>query len=89
MAVEVNLIPVIKKELKGNITDEQVEQVKQELREYWEEDIYQKNPPVNNNLLPEAEKEQLEKWKKGEMKDLWDFDDEKQHWIINKRNTFK
>ena len=65
MAVEVNLIPVIKKEIKGNITGEQLEQIKQELREYWEENIYQKNPPVNHNLLPEAERKQLEKWKKG------------------------
>ena len=67
MAVEVNLIPVIKKELKGNITDEQLEQIKQKLRESWEENIYQKNPPANHNLLPKAEKEQLEKWKKRRM----------------------
>ena len=63
--MEVNLVPVIKKEIKGNITDEQLEQIKQELREYWEENISQKNPPANHNLLPKAEKEQLEKWKKG------------------------
>lgn len=71
MAVEVNLVPVIKKEIKGNITDEQLEQIKQELREYWEENIYQKNPPANHNLLPKAEKEQLEKWKKRRIKREW------------------
>jgi sulfur relay (sulfurtransferase) DsrC/TusE family protein len=70
MAVEVNLVPVIKKEIKGNITDEQLEQVIQELREYWEENIYQKNPPANHDLLPKSEKEQLEKIKNGEIKKL-------------------
>ncbi len=70
MTVEVNLVPVIKKEIKGNITDEQLEQVKQELREYWEENIYQKNPPANHDFLPKAEKEQLEKIKNGEIKNL-------------------
>ena len=62
------------------ITDEQLEQVIQELREYWEENIYQKNPPTNNDLLPKAEKEQLEKLKNGEIKLSLDFDDGKQHW---------
>ena len=72
------------------ITDEQLEQVKQELREYWEENIYQKNPPTNHNLLPKAEKEQLEKIKNGELKLSLDFDDGKQHWTSNnKRNTYK
>jgi sulfur relay (sulfurtransferase) DsrC/TusE family protein len=70
MAVDVNLVPVIKKEIKGNITDEQLEQVIQELREYWEENIYQKNPPANHDLLPKSEKEQLEKIKNGEIKKL-------------------
>jgi sulfur relay (sulfurtransferase) DsrC/TusE family protein len=70
MAVEVNLVPVIKKEIKGNITDEQLEQVIQELREYWEENIYQKNPPANHDLLPKSEKEQLEKIKNREIKKL-------------------
>lgn len=55
------------------ITDEQLEQVKQELREYWEENIYQKNTPANHNLLPKAEKEQLEKIKNGEIKNLCDL----------------
>jgi len=72
------------------ITDEQLEQVIQELREYWEENIYQKNPPTNHNLLPKAEKEQLEKLKNGEIKLSLDFDDGKQHWTSNnKRNTYK
>ena len=64
MVVEVNLIPVIKKEIQG-ITDEQLEQIKQKLIESWKENIYQKNTPANHNLLPKAEKEQLEKWKNG------------------------
>jgi len=55
---------------KALITDEQLEQVKQELREYWEENIYQKNPPANQDILPKTEKEQLEKWKNGEIKKL-------------------
>ena len=72
------------------ITDEQLEQIIQELREYWEENIYQKNPPVNHDILPKAEKEQLEKWKNGEIKLSLDFDDERQHWTSNnKRNTYK
>lgn len=72
------------------ITDEQLEQIIQELREYWEKNIYQKNPPTNHNLLPKEEKEQLEKWKKGEIKLSLDFDDGKQHWTSNnKRNTYK
>ena len=58
---------------KALITDEQLEQVKQELREYWEENIYQKNTPANHNLLPKSEKEQLEKIKNGEIKNLCDL----------------
>ena len=58
---------------KALITEEQLEQVKQELKEYWEENIYQKNTPANHNLLPKAEKEQLEKIKNGEIKNLCDL----------------
>lgn len=61
-------IPRIPKAL---ITDEQLEQVQQKLREYWEENIYQKNPPANHDLLPKSEKEQLEKIKNGEIKELY------------------
>jgi len=63
-------IPRIQKAI---ITEEQLEQVKQELREYWEENIYQTNPPANHDLLPKSEKEQLEKIKNGEIKDLCDL----------------
>lgn len=78
VTVEINLdtteaIQQLQRIQKALITDEQLEQVKQELREYWEENIYQKNPPANHNLLPKAEKEQLEKIKNGEIKNLCDF----------------
>ena len=52
---------------KALITDEQLEQFKQELKEYWEENIYQKDAPANHGFLPKAEKEQLEKIKNGEI----------------------
>lgn len=78
VTVEINLdtteaIQQLQRIQKALITDEQLEQVKQELREYWEENIYQKNTPSNHNLLPKAEKEQLEKIKNGEIKNLCDL----------------
>jgi hypothetical protein len=78
VTVEINIdtteaIQQLKRIQKALITDEQLEQVQQKLREYWEENIYQKNPPANHDLLPKSEKEQLEKIKKGEIKELCDL----------------
>jgi len=70
LKININTTEAIPRIQKPLITDEQLEQVKQELKEYWEENIYQKNPPVNPGFLPKAEKEQLEKIKNGKIKNL-------------------